>query len=712
VKKAVLRMVLLSSVMAFLFCAGPGVAQEILLIDLGTLGGLAGDESKAVAVNESGQVVGYSKDLNGLRQAFLVNPADTDGDGDPDRWFQDVDNNGTNDLMINLTIGESDACALGINSFGQVFGRRQIAGTAYAYFLITPEDEDGDGAPDLWYQDIGAGRNALMVDIVDQDGGYPRAAAMNDLGQIVGICHTPSSKEHAFLWSPETGFIDLGTLDPNLRSMAVDINNRSQVIGSCFDTGPAFVINPLDQNIDGKPDLWFLDADQDLANDLMTDLGYLGGNSSEATDINEYGQITGTSEDPEGVGRAFLWRETIGLIDLGAPGGVWCQAIAINDRTKIAGYDWHDLPGADYAFYWSEGDGIVDLGPLGADDSIAWAINNLGQVVGSTLPKWGPLLGDYMDPPIAGLSGIDAFLWSKKYGMLNLEGFEYAFETHPFDINDSGFIAGYSYCSAKYTPHAVLWTIDNTKLGHDIIVEVPEEPKKVSATVKFEEVTESGNTTLEVVPLEVPPPAGFKAVDPVEAYEIKTTAKYTGQIEICFDYSGLKVAKEENLKLFHYSNGQWENITTALTKETKTICGVVSSLSIFALFELDVEVEGLQPPLAALVPAGQDPPLPDVAFKQGRTVPLKLRLFSGGRLLTNTEVSPPKIVGLVRSGNAIPLDTWDSDSGEANDSGPYFRFSDGNWVYNLSTKRLSSGIYVITLELPDGDLVCGAFVIR
>ena len=118
-KKAVLRMVLLSSVMAFLFCAGPGVAQEILLIDLGTLGGLAGDESKAVAVNESGQVVGYSQDLNGLRQAFLVNPADTDGDGDPDRWFQDVDNNGTNDLMINLTIGESDACALGINSFGQ-----------------------------------------------------------------------------------------------------------------------------------------------------------------------------------------------------------------------------------------------------------------------------------------------------------------------------------------------------------------------------------------------------------------------------------------------------------------------------------------------------------------------------------------------------------------------------------------------------------------
>lgn len=709
-------MAFLAMAFVFLSCASPMAAQEIGLIDLGTLGGLAGDESKAVAVNESGQVVGYSRDFNGLRQAFLINPQDTDGDEIPDLWFRDADGDGPNDLMINLTIGESDACALGINNSGQVFGRRQIAGTAYAYFLITPLDTNSDGLPDLWCQDNGAGRNGLMVDIVDQYGQYPRVAAMNDPGQVVGI-NFSSSEQHAFLWSLETGFIDLGTIDPFTRSIAVDINNRSQVIGSSFSIGSvaaAFVINPQDGDGNGKPDLWFQDANYDGTNDLMTDLGYLGGNSSVAADINEHGEIAGTSEDAAGVGHAFLWTETTLITDLGAPGGIWCEAVAINERCQVAGYDFHDGDplGSDYAFYWTKADGIIDLGPCGTYDSFAWAMNKFGQIVGSTLPKWGPLFGDYMDPFIASATGIDAFLWSKKYGMLELAGFEYARETQPFDINDSGLIAGYSSCTGKYTPHAVLWKIHNTKKGHDVIVdpvdEVKEEPK---IRVKFEEVTESGETTLKISPLEISPPAGFKPIDPAKAYEIKTTAKYTGQIEICIDYSSLKVAKEENLKLFHYHNGQWVDITTSLEKEKKTICGVVFSLSVFALFELDVEAEGFQEPLAALVPVGEDPPLPDVAFKKGRTLPLRLQLFAGDRLLTDADVAAPKIVGLIRIGDAVPIDTYDLDSGEANDNGPYFRFSDGNWVYNLGTKRLSSGTYKITLELPDGDRVCAAFVL-
>ena len=707
------RAFLATALVAILISAIPATAQDIKRTDLGTLGGT---ESKAVAVNDSGQIVGFSRDFYELRQAFLINPQDTDGDEIPDLWFRDADGDGANDLMINLSIGELDAGALGINNSGQVFGRRKIDEGVLCYFLITPLDTNSDGTPDLWYQDNGAGRNGRMEDIIASNGCFPVAIAVNDLGQVVGFYGPAAGQMHAFLWSHDTGVIDLGTLLPNDRSIAVDINSRGQVIGGSFASGSgdrAFVINPLDRNQDRKPDLWFQDVNLDAVNDLMTDPGQLGGNSSDAADINEHGEIAGTSEDSAGVGHAFLWTETGGLMDLGAPGGFWCQAVAINDRTKIAGYDWHDLPGADYAFYWSEGDGIIDLGPLGADDSIPWAMNNLGQIVGSTLPKWGPLLfGDYMDPPIAGKLGIDAFVWSKKYGLLELAGFEYAWETQPFDINDNELIAGYSYCTGKYTPHAVLWEIYNTKKGDDVVVKVPEEPKKISATVKFEQVTESGKTTLEVIPLEVPPPSGFKPVDPVEVYEIKTTAKYTGQIEICFDYSGLKVAKEENLKLFHNENGQWMDITTSLEKENKTICGVVSSLSAFALFELDVEAEGFQEPLAALVPSGEDPPLPDVAFKKGRTLPLKLQLFAGDRLLTDADVVAPKIVGLIRTGDAIPIDMYDLDSGQANDSGPYFRFSDGQWVYNLGTKRLSSGTYKITLELPDGDRVCAGFVLR
>ena len=75
-------------------------------------------------------------------------------------------------------------------------------------------------------------------------------------------------------------------------------------------------------------------------------------------------------------------------------------------------------------------------------------------------------------------------------------------------------------------------------------------------------------------------------------------------------------------------------------------------------------------------------------------------------------MAPPVIAGLVRSGSALPLDILDLDSGEANSSGTDFRFADGVWFYNLSTKNLVSGTYKITLKLPDGDLVCGCFILR
>jgi hypothetical protein len=193
---------------------------------------------------------------------------------------------------------------------------------------------------------------------------------------------------------------------------------------------------------------------------------------------------------------------------------------------------------------------------------------------------------------------------------------------------------------------------------------------------------------------------------------LETTAVYSGLVTVCFNYTGISFGNEESLRIFHNISGYWEDITTSLDTVNDIICGQTPSFSEFAIFELDVEAEGFQEPLEALVPVGQDPPLPDVAFKQGRTLPLKLKLFSAGRMLTDADVAPPIIVSLSRSGNALDLDTLDLDAGEANDNGVMFRFDDGVWIYNLSTKGLSSGTYRITLKLPDGDLVCAGFFLR
>lgn len=125
-----------------------------------------------------------------------------------------------------------------------------------------------------------------------------------------------------------------------------------------------------------------------------------------------------------------------------------------------------------------------------------------------------------------------------------------------------------------------------------------------------------------------------------------------------------------------------------------------------------VSVAGLQSPLAALVPEGQFIPLPLRAFKQGSTLPLKLRMFCGTTALTDADVAPPEIVALIRAGEEVDLSTIDPDAGEANDSGLLFRYSDPNWVYNLSTAGLSTGTYVITIRTPDGLKYNAGFVLR
>ncbi|MCH6553795.1 MAG: hypothetical protein IH793_06505, partial [Acidobacteria bacterium] len=53
-------------------------------------------------------------------------------------------------------------------------------------------------------------------------------------------------------------------------------------------------------------------------------------------------------------------------------------------------------------------------------------------------------------------------------------------------------------------------------------------------------------------------------------------------------------------------------------------------------------VEGLLAPLASLRPEAQPLIFPDRAFKQGRTLPLKLQLFCGSTLLTDADVPPPE----------------------------------------------------------------------
>ena len=179
----------------------------------------------------------------------------------------------------------------------------------------------------------------------------------------------------------------------------------------------------------------------------VTDLGTLGGNESDAKDINDAGRIVGYAKNAAGQDRAFLWRNG-SMTDLGTLGGTESWALAINSLGRIVG-EAEDGTGNSRAFRWASGTGMTDLGTLGGDNVIAWDINDAGWVVGQS--ETGAMSG--------GVPVVHAFLRMGAAAMQDigaLAGGDFAQAT---GINTSGEIVGWSQTTGVVGFHAFRYPV-------------------------------------------------------------------------------------------------------------------------------------------------------------------------------------------------------------------------------------------------------------
>jgi probable HAF family extracellular repeat protein len=183
------------------------------------------------------------------------------------------------------------------------------------------------------------------------------ALGINDRTQVVG--ESTLTHGHPFLWSRDAGMTELP-----ISGFAFKVNNAAEVVGKTSNPTHAFLWN----------------------NGRVIDLGTFGGDNavSGAYGINNSSEVVGQASGPNFL-HAFSWTESGGMKDLGSfdgtPGGT-SGAADINDHGQIVGSSYSNAFGTTHAAYFT-GERVVDLGTLGGFSS-ASAVNNNGQVVGDS----------------------------------------------------------------------------------------------------------------------------------------------------------------------------------------------------------------------------------------------------------------------------------------------------------------------------------------
>jgi probable HAF family extracellular repeat protein len=255
-------------------------SQRAGVIDLGTVGGYW---TRAVDINDRDEVVGWSRMSDGSRRAFLWTP-----------W----------DGMVDIG-APSGFVPTAINNLGDMVGQMGMA---------TLRTRDG--------------RFVSLGTLGGPDSG---ALDINDRGQVVGWSATdgPYSPRHPFVWSAETGMVDLHEFGP-VAAGAARINNHGQVAIYTYPDdfqSEVFISTPSQGTVMLQP----------------YPGGFINGtNYGSIYGLNDIGQVVASTTYPgDEITRQLLWTGGGGPFEVSDGWSQTYTSMGINDLGEIAGGE-HD----------------------------------------------------------------------------------------------------------------------------------------------------------------------------------------------------------------------------------------------------------------------------------------------------------------------------------------------------------------------------------
>lgn len=154
------------------------------------------------------------------------------------------------------------------------------------------------------------------------------------------------------------------------------------------------------------------------------------------------------------------------------------------------------------------------------------------------------------------------------------------------DICDAPLAIAAGHVDARPLVAAAQATVD-TPAGTGVGVQVATSNTGVArVTVAFAEVVQAGVTTL-ATSLLGPDPPGLVRGSPSIAYELTTSALFSGPVSVCIAHGNAAFADEAAVRLFQREDGVWRDRSASADPANRVVCAEVEGLSLFAVFNLN-----------------------------------------------------------------------------------------------------------------------------